>query len=437
MARGKRYREAYEKIDRTQAYPPAEAIHLIKETAGAKFDETVELHIRLGVNVRHAEEQLRGTLALPEGPRQERHDRRLRRGRCGPPGQRGRRGLRRLGRPRRAGRGRLDRLRRGDRPPLADAEGRQARPGPRPAGQDAESQGRHGHGGHRQGRRGGQGRQGRVPDRSAGDRPPGDRQDQLLRDRPARELRGGDRGDHSRQARGRQGPLHPLDHREHHDGPGHPDRPEPYPPRRDHAGRRGGRIGGWRRRRRARPPSLRRPRRRRRRRPAEDRHPLHSSLPTAAPDRRRDQVQKSGAGERESTGPRDRQLWPACVRVFSLAARGPDTKWTESRRQQWSKELAEELKDAKAIFAVDYRGISVPQAAELRDGLRDADTRFRVVKNRLTLRAADEAGTDVAQGVPERARPRWHLRQGRRGAWPPRHSAASAPSGSCSTTRAA
>jgi large subunit ribosomal protein L10 len=57
-------------------------------------------------------------------------------------------------------------------------------------------------------------------------------------------------------------------------------------------------------------------------------------------------------------------------------------------------ELATELKDATAIFAVDYRGISVPQAAELRAGLRDADTRFRVVKNRLTLRAADEAGTD-------------------------------------------
>ena len=67
MAHGKRYREAYEKIDRTTAYPPAEAIHLIKETSGAKFDETVELHIRLGVNVRHAEEQLRGTLALPKG----------------------------------------------------------------------------------------------------------------------------------------------------------------------------------------------------------------------------------------------------------------------------------------------------------------------------------------------------------------------------------
>lgn len=57
--------------------------------------------------------------------------------------------------------------------------------------------------------------------------------------------------------------------------------------------------------------------------------------------------------------------------------------------------LTEELKEAKAIFAVDYRGISVPQAAELRAGLRDAETRFRIVKNRLTLRAADAAGTDV------------------------------------------
>jgi large subunit ribosomal protein L1 len=67
MGRGKRYREAYEKIDRTQAYSPAEAVHLLKETAGAKFDESAELHVRLGVNVRHAEEQLRGTLALPKG----------------------------------------------------------------------------------------------------------------------------------------------------------------------------------------------------------------------------------------------------------------------------------------------------------------------------------------------------------------------------------
>ena len=67
MAHGKRFRAQYDKIDRDHAYPPAEAIALIKETASAKFDETVELHILLGVNVRHADEQLRGTLALPHG----------------------------------------------------------------------------------------------------------------------------------------------------------------------------------------------------------------------------------------------------------------------------------------------------------------------------------------------------------------------------------
>jgi large subunit ribosomal protein L1 len=64
---GKRYREAYEKVDRDRRYEPAEAVALIKETASTKFDETVEIHLRLGVNVRHAEEQLRGTLALPHG----------------------------------------------------------------------------------------------------------------------------------------------------------------------------------------------------------------------------------------------------------------------------------------------------------------------------------------------------------------------------------
>ena len=67
MARGKRYRQQYDKIDRSRAYEPAEAVRLIKETSSASFDETVELHIRLGVNVRHADEQLRGTIAMPQG----------------------------------------------------------------------------------------------------------------------------------------------------------------------------------------------------------------------------------------------------------------------------------------------------------------------------------------------------------------------------------
>ena len=65
--RSKRFRAALELVDRTNHYPPAEAVALVKQTAGTKFDETVELHVRLGVNVRHADEQLRGTLALPNG----------------------------------------------------------------------------------------------------------------------------------------------------------------------------------------------------------------------------------------------------------------------------------------------------------------------------------------------------------------------------------
>ncbi|MBA2522539.1 MAG: 50S ribosomal protein L1 [Solirubrobacterales bacterium] len=65
--RGKRFREAYERVDRTHHYVPTEAVDLLKKTATANFDETVEVHIRLGVNVRHADEQLRGTLALPNG----------------------------------------------------------------------------------------------------------------------------------------------------------------------------------------------------------------------------------------------------------------------------------------------------------------------------------------------------------------------------------
>jgi large subunit ribosomal protein L10 len=57
-------------------------------------------------------------------------------------------------------------------------------------------------------------------------------------------------------------------------------------------------------------------------------------------------------------------------------------------------EVAGQIKEADAVFAVDYRGISVPQAAELRTKLRDADASFRIVKNTLTERAAEQAGAD-------------------------------------------
>jgi large subunit ribosomal protein L1 len=64
---GKRYRANLEKVDRESTYSPVEAVRIIKDFDTPKFDETVEVHIRTGLNVRHAEQQLRGTIALPHG----------------------------------------------------------------------------------------------------------------------------------------------------------------------------------------------------------------------------------------------------------------------------------------------------------------------------------------------------------------------------------
>src|SRR5919205_3940024 len=64
---GMTYSESRSKVDREREYTPHEAIRLIKDVKRAKFDESVEVHIRTGLNVRHADEQLRGTVALPHG----------------------------------------------------------------------------------------------------------------------------------------------------------------------------------------------------------------------------------------------------------------------------------------------------------------------------------------------------------------------------------
>jgi large subunit ribosomal protein L1 len=68
---GKNYRNARAQIDREQLYSPAEAIRMLKGFPTAKFDETIEAHFNLGLNVRHAEQQLRGTLMLPHGTGRE------------------------------------------------------------------------------------------------------------------------------------------------------------------------------------------------------------------------------------------------------------------------------------------------------------------------------------------------------------------------------
>src|SRR2546421_8500724 len=68
---GKRYRQARGVIDREQLYTPVEAVRLLKDAPATKFDETVEVHLNLGLNVRHADEQLRGTMMLPHGTGRE------------------------------------------------------------------------------------------------------------------------------------------------------------------------------------------------------------------------------------------------------------------------------------------------------------------------------------------------------------------------------
>jgi large subunit ribosomal protein L1 len=64
---GKRHKDGLAQVDRDREYEPAEAIALVRSLAGAKFDESIEVHVRTGLNVRHADEQLRGTIALPNG----------------------------------------------------------------------------------------------------------------------------------------------------------------------------------------------------------------------------------------------------------------------------------------------------------------------------------------------------------------------------------
>ncbi|HEV3055569.1 MAG TPA: 50S ribosomal protein L1 [Solirubrobacteraceae bacterium] len=67
MKHGKTYVDAKQRYDREREYTPAEAIALVKQLKRSKFNESVEIHVRTGLNVRHADEQLRGTIALPNG----------------------------------------------------------------------------------------------------------------------------------------------------------------------------------------------------------------------------------------------------------------------------------------------------------------------------------------------------------------------------------
>ena len=226
---GKRYRESRGAIDREQMYTPVEAVRLLKEQPAAKFDETIEVHMNLGLNVRHADEQLRGTLMLPHGTGREQRvavfaegdkareaeeagadvvgsadlAKRIEEGftdfdvAIATPDQMGNVG--RLGR-------------------VLGPRGLMPNPKTGTVTFDVG-----------EGRQGREGRQARVPHRPRRERAHPDRQAFLRRAGARRELRGPDRRDRAREAGGREGPVHQEDHAHLHDGPGDPRRPDADP----------------------------------------------------------------------------------------------------------------------------------------------------------------------------------------------------------------
>jgi large subunit ribosomal protein L1 len=187
-AHGKRYNEARATIDRETNYSPAEALKILKALPNAKFDETIEAHFRLGLNVRHADQQLRGTLMLPHGTGKSVRVAVFAEGDKAREAEEA--GADVVGAPTWPRRSRAasptstSRLRRLTRWATSASSAR-ARP-PRP---DAEPEDGYRHVRRGQGGLGRQGRQARVPHRPRRERPRLDREEELRRDGPARELR--------------------------------------------------------------------------------------------------------------------------------------------------------------------------------------------------------------------------------------------------------
>ena len=241
MKRSKRYRELREGIDRTREYPPGEAVSTVKALQSAKFNEAVEVHIRLGVNVRHADQQVRGTMVLPNGLGRDVSVAVFAQGDKA-------REAEAAGADAVGGDDLAERVSGGwtdfdvaiATPDMMSVVGKLGRilgpqgkmPNPK-VGTVTEDVGRAVE----------QAKAGRVEYRT-------DRtgivhlvigRAELRRAQAARELRRADRRDRAREARGGEGALHPLGHAHHDDGPGGPRRPhqDARP-----AGGAGGRIGG-------------------------------------------------------------------------------------------------------------------------------------------------------------------------------------------------
>jgi large subunit ribosomal protein L1 len=168
-------------VDRNREYTPHEAVSLMKESSAAKFDESVEAHFRTGLNVRHADEQLRGTIALPHGLGKEVKIAVFAKGDKAAEAEEA--GADVVGAEDLATRvqeGFMDfdvAIATPDMMPIVGRLGRILGP----SGKMPEPEGRHRDDGRGQGRPGVQGRQGRVPHRPHGDRPHDRRQDVVLR----------------------------------------------------------------------------------------------------------------------------------------------------------------------------------------------------------------------------------------------------------------
>ena len=224
MSHGKKYRDARSQVDRERTYSPVEALGMIKGFESAKFDETVEAHFRLGLNVRHAEQQLRGTLMLPHGTGKEVRVAVFAEGEKAKEAETA--GADVVGAADLATKieGGFDDF---DvaiaTPDMMGVVGKLGRilgprgkmPNPKTGTVTFDIA---------QGRRRREGRQARVPHGPRRERPSLDRQEELRPAAARRELRRRHRRDRSGEARRREGPLHRDDHRHDDHGPGHPRR---------------------------------------------------------------------------------------------------------------------------------------------------------------------------------------------------------------------
>ncbi len=236
---GKKYRQAFGQIDREKLYSPVEAVRTLKSFETAKFDEAVEVHFRLGLNVRHAEQQLRGTLMLPHGTGREVRIAVFAEGEKAKEAQDA--GADVVGSADLATRieGGFDdfdvAIATPDQMGVVGKLGRILGPrGKMPNPKTGTVTVRR-----RQGRPRLQGGQARVPHRPRRERPRRHRQEELRRAAAGRELCGARGGDRPREAVGGQGPLHPNRHVDQYHGPGPARRSGPDPRHHRRTGGRG------------------------------------------------------------------------------------------------------------------------------------------------------------------------------------------------------